>query len=146
MTSDEQRIANLLADYCWHVDRRDVEAVLGLFTPDAAFDLGFGRIHRGRVELRRMYERLDAYTATSHHVAGPRIDLTGDTARVRAALYAFHRRPDNSELHLWGVYLDRLVRVGDSWLIDHRALRASAESGGIPEGGRATRFEPLPRS
>lgn len=146
MSSDEQQINNLLADYCWHVDRRDVESVVALFAPDGTFDLGFGRVHRGVRELREMYERLDVYTATSHHVTSPRIDVRADTATARSGLYAYHRRADDSELQLWGAYLDELRLVDGRWLITHRSLRASAERGGVPEDGRETRFEPLPRA
>jgi ketosteroid isomerase-like protein len=146
VSSDERAVLNLLSDYCWHVDRREVDAVVGLFVPDGVFDLGFGRVHRGHDELRGMYERLDAYTATSHHCTTPRLDLDGDTGTVRSAMYAFHRRPDGSLLHLWGAYLDQVVRTDDGWRFASRALRASAEEGATPEAGRPTRFEHLPRA
>ncbi len=79
VTSDERQVLNLLSDYCWHVDRRDVNAIVALFVPGGVFDLGFGRVHRGHDELRGMYERLDAYTATSHHCTTPRLDLSDET-------------------------------------------------------------------
>jgi ketosteroid isomerase-like protein len=145
VTSDEQQVLNLLSDYCWYVDRRDVDAVVGLFVPDASFDLGFGRVHRGHDELRGMYERLDAYTATSHHCTTPRLDLDGDTGTVRSAMYAFHRHPDGSLLHLWGAYLDEVVRTADGWRFSSRTLRASAEEGATAEADHPTRFEPLTR-
>jgi len=145
VTSDEQQVLNLLSDYCWYVDRRDVEAVVALFEPGATFDLGFGRVHHGHDELREMYERLDAYTATSHHITTPRLDLDADTGSVRSGMYAFHRRQDGSQLHLWGAYLDEVARSEDGWRFATRALRASAEEGAVAEGGRATRFEHLTR-
>jgi ketosteroid isomerase-like protein len=145
VTSDEQQVLNLLSDYCWYVDRRDVDAVVGLFLPDAVFDLGFGRVHRGHDELRRMYERLGAYTSTSHHCTTPRLDLTGGSGTVRSAMYAFHRRTDGSELHLWGAYLDKVKRTADGWRFAARSLRASAERGAVVEGSNPTGFEVLPR-
>lgn len=145
VTSDEQQVLNLLSDYCWYVDRRDVDAVVALFTPTAVFDLGFGRRHRGHDELREMYERLDAYVATSHHCTTPRLDLVADRGTVRSGMYAFHRRPDGSLLHLWGAYLDEVVRTPAGWRFEARAIRASAEEGAVPEAGRPTRFEHLPR-
>jgi ketosteroid isomerase-like protein len=145
MTSDEQQVLNLLSDYCWFVDRRDVEAVVGLFEPDATFDLGFGRVHRGHDGLREMYRRLDDYTATSHHITTPRLELSGTTGSVRSAMYAFHRRQDGSRLHLWGTYLDEIARVGAGWRFTRRTLRASAEEGAVAEEGQATRFEHLLR-
>lgn len=145
MTSDEQQVLNLLSDYCWLVDRRDVGAVVELFTPDASFDLGLGRVHRGWDELRVLYDRLDAYVATSHHCTTPRLDLAGDAGRVRSAMYAFHRRGDLSEMHLWGAYLDEVVRTGDGWRFAARSLRASAEKGTVVEQGNPSAFEVLPR-
>lgn len=145
MTADATRIANILSDYCWFVDRVDIDAVIDLFTRDARFDLGFGRVFSGRDELRRLYERLDVYTGTSHHVTNPRIDVDGDAASARSGIYAYHHRHDGSTLSLWGVYTDELVREGDRWLIRRRALRASLEEGGRPDEDRGAHFERLPR-
>lgn len=145
MTSDEQQVLNLLSDYCWYVDRRDVTAIVSLFAAEGFFDLGFGRVHRGHDELRGMYRRLDAYTATSHHCTTPRLDLHGDSGAVRSAMYAFHRRHDGSVLQLWGAYLDQVVRSPDGWRFAARTLRASAEEGAGVEEGQTSRFEPLPR-
>jgi ketosteroid isomerase-like protein len=145
VTSDEQQVLNLLSDYCWHVDRHDVDAVVALFVPTASFDLGFGRVHRGHDELRAMYGRLDAYTATSHHCTTPRLDLADGSGTVRSAMYAYHRRPDGTELHLWGAYLDEVVRTGAGWRLATRTLRASAERGAVVEHGNPTGFEHLAR-
>jgi uncharacterized protein (TIGR02246 family) len=141
----EADIANLLADYCWYVDRLDVDGVLGLFSEDATFDLGQGRVHSGRDGLRSLYARLDVYAATSHHVSSSRIDVSGDEATARSGLYAYHVRHDGTVMSLWGVYLDDLVRVDGRWLIRSRSLRACAEAGGRPEGDHPTQFELLPR-
>ena len=146
MPSVEVEIANLLSDYCWHVDRLEVGSVLGLFTPEAGFDLGHGRTFTGHAELRRLYQRLDVYAATSHHITNPRIDVRGERATSRAGLYAHHLRRDGSTLRLWGVYLDELVRLDDGWRISYRTLRACDEEGGRPEGDDPTHFERLPRS
>jgi ketosteroid isomerase-like protein len=145
MTSPEVAIAKLLSDYCWYVDRLEVDAVLDLFSGDAVFDLGQGRVYDGRAGLRDLYRRLDVYAATSHHITNPRIDVRGDEATARSGIHAHHVRHDGSTMTLWGVYLDELARVDGSWVITRRALRASAETGGRPEGGAATQFEVLPR-
>jgi ketosteroid isomerase-like protein len=146
MTTARVAIANLLSDYCWYVDRLEVDAVLDLFAADAVFDLGQGRVHAGRSGLRELYRRLDVYAATSHHITNPRIDVQGDRARARSGIYAHHVRHDGTTMTLWGVYLDELVSVDGTWLIERRALRASAETGGRPEGDAATQFAVLPRN
>ena len=106
---------------------------------------GTQRVHQGRESLQLLYERLDVYAATSHHITNPRIEVSGATADVRSGLYAYHRRRDHSDLHLWGIYTDEFRLVDDRWLIATRSLRSSAENGGRPEGDHSTQFEPLPR-
>ncbi|MGX4694852.1 nuclear transport factor 2 family protein [Streptomyces sp. JNUCC 63] len=149
MTTPEQAITRSLADYCDRIDRYDVDGVLALFARDGAYDFGFGRVFRGPDELRTLFSRVEAYRATSHHVGNIAVDVdpSGDTARSRTALYAYHvRRADESEVHVWGQYHDRFVRVGGVWLVQERKLRIAAERGTVPEDGRATLYEPLPRA
>ncbi|MGI5508455.1 nuclear transport factor 2 family protein [Streptomyces sp. CA-106131] len=144
----ERAVRRSLADYCDHVDRYDVPGILALFAPDGWYDLGFGRVFRGPVELRALFSRVEVYRATSHHVSNIVVDVdpAGDAAISRAALYAYHvRREDDSEAHVWGQYHDRFVRAGDRWLVQSRTLRMAAERGTRPEGGRVTLYEPLPR-
>ncbi len=143
----ERAITRVLYDYADRVDRLDVDGVLSCFTPDGEFDFGFGRVFAGQDGLRRLYTRLDMYRATSHHVSNVCIDVDGDTARVRSVLYALHiRREDDSVVHAWGQYLDEFARLDGRWLIRRRAFRASAEMGTVPDEGRETLYEFLPRS
>jgi len=145
-TADERAILNCLSDYCDLIDRFDLEALVGLFAPDGEYDFGFGRIYRGRDRLTELFGRVAVYRATSHHVSNVRIDLDGDRATVRSALYAYHvRSADGSEVHVWGQYLDQFAQVDGRWLIARRALRVAHEKGTRPEGGQATLYEPLPR-
>lgn len=145
MTAPEVAIANLLSDYCWFVDRLEVDSVLALFSEDAVFDLGQGRVHQGHDGLRDLFRRLDVYSATSHHITNPRIDVRGEKATARSGLYAHHVRHDGTTMTLWGVYLDELVQHDGAWCVTHRALRSSAETGGRPESGASTHFALLPR-
>jgi hypothetical protein len=148
VATPEQAITRSLAEYCDRIDRYEVDGVLALFAQDGSYDFGFGRVFRGPDELRTLLSRVEVYRATSHHVGNIVVDVdpSGDTARSRAALYAYHvRRADESEVHVWGQYHDRFVRVGGVWLVQERKLRIAAERGTIPEDGRATLYEPLPR-
>lgn len=145
--ADERAITRTLYDYAHHVDRLDVDAVLSCFTPDAEFDFGFGRIFTGQDGLRALYTRLDMYRVTSHHVSNVCIDVDGDTARVRSVLYALHiRRTDDSLIHAFGQYVDEFARTDGRWLIQGRVFRASAELGTVPDQGRETLYEFLPRA
>jgi ketosteroid isomerase-like protein len=145
--SDDRQILDCLSDYCNYIDRYDVDSLVGLFTSDGAYDFGFGRIFRGQEALRTLFKRVEAHRVTSHHISNTRITQSGDRASVRSALYAYHlRAADETEVHVWGQYLDDFVRIDGRWLIAHRALRVAHEKGTRPEGGHATLYEYLPRA
>lgn len=146
MNGDDRAILNCLSDYCHRIDLLDIDGVVDLFTPDGAYDFGFGRIYRGPGRLRDLFSRVEVYAATSHQVTNVRIDLQGDRATVRSSLYAFHvRAADATEVHVWGEYHDELVRSGERGLIARRALRVAHEKGTRPESGLPTLYEPLAR-
>jgi ketosteroid isomerase-like protein len=142
----DRSIFNLLSDYCDRIDRFDLDGVIALFTPDGTYDFGFGRIYSGPDRLHELFGRVSVYRATSHHISNIHLTIDGDRAMARSALYAYHvRAADASEVHVWGQYADRLVRSGDRWLIERRALRVAHEKGTHPEEGRASLYEYLPR-
>jgi ketosteroid isomerase-like protein len=143
----ERLVLNLLSDYCDRIDRYDIGGVVDLFTDDGIYDFGFGRLYSGHAALRRLFRRVEVYAATSHHISNVHLVVAGDRAAVRSALYAYHvRSADGSEVHVWGQYLDDLVRQGETWRIARRALRVAHEKGTVPEDGRPTLYEPLPRA
>jgi ketosteroid isomerase-like protein len=142
----DRSIANLLSDYCDRLDRFDLDGVVALFTPDGAYDFGFGRVYAGADRLRELFSRVGVYRATSHHISNVHLSVEGDKARARSALYAYHvRAADGSEVHVWGQYADDLVRVDGRWRIARRALRVAHEKGTLPEDGRPSLYEYLPR-
>lgn len=144
---ERDRVARVLFAYADHVDRAQVDPLLALFTTDARFDFGFGRVFEGHEQLGQLFERLALNEATSHHVSNVVVDVEGDEATARSAVYAFHRRAGTGdEVHLWGRYTDRLVRVDGAWLFRERVLRAAAERGLEPEPGRDSFYEPIPRT
>ncbi|HJQ42193.1 MAG TPA: nuclear transport factor 2 family protein [Jatrophihabitantaceae bacterium] len=147
-TSDTERlILNLLSDYCDRIDRYDVDGLVALFTEDGSYDFGFGRLFTGRPALRQLFSRVEVYRATSHHISNVHLVVDGDRATARSALYAFHiRAADGSEVHVWGQYFDDVVMQDGSWRIARRALRVAHEKGTVPEDGRTTLYEPLPRA
>lgn len=145
--STDRAVLNLLSDYCDCVDRYDIGGLLALFTRDATYDFGFGRSYTGHEALRTLFRRVEVYRATSHHISNVHLTVTGDRARVRCALYAYHlRAADASEVHVWGQYHDELRFLDGRWLIARRALRVAHEKGTRPEGGRASLYEYLPRA
>lgn len=145
--ADEAAITRLLYAYCDAVDANRTDEIIALFTPDAIFDFGYGRVYAGPSELTRLFGQLDFYRATSHDLSTVLIDFEDDdTARCRSHVYAVHLRADNgAPVHLWGRYFDVVVRVGEKWAIARRQLRAAAELGAPPVRGRPGRWEPAER-
>ncbi len=143
---DRTLITDTLHAYCDRVDRSDLDALLDLFTDDAELDMGHGATATGP-ELRPfVIERIRRWTTTQHHcstITVARYD--GATASTVSYLYVFHDDPGRDEtLHLWGRYLDELVKEQGSWRIRRRRLRVAGArrtaSSPLPD-----RFEPFPR-
>ena len=144
---DEAAITRLLYAYCDAVDANRTADIVGLFTADAVFDFGYGRLYTGPAELAGLFGQLDSYSATSHDLSAVVIEFDDDdTARCRSHVYAFHLRADTgAPVHLWGRYSDVVVRSGGTWAIARRQLRAAAELGAPPAPGRPGRWEPVDR-
>jgi|ERR1700722_12870689 len=142
---DRVAITRLLCAYCDAVDANQTEEIIALFTAEAVFDIGYGRIYTGHAELATLFRQLDRYRATSHDLSTVVIDFDDDdTARCRSHVYAFHLRADDgAPVHLWGRYRDVVVRTDGEWAIARRRLRAAAELGATPADGRPGRWEPI---
>src|SRR3984885_13808920 len=143
-SADEAAITRLLYAYCDAVDANRIDEIVALFTPDAVFDLGYGRVYTGPADLARVFGQLGFYRATSHDLSTVVIDFDDDdTARCRSHVYAFHLRADTgAPVHLWSRYRDVVVRAGAAWAIASRQLRAAAELGAPPAPGQPGRWEP----
>jgi ketosteroid isomerase-like protein len=130
----------VLADWAWHLDHGDYDAVVALFTEDALFVTG-GVELRGRSEIKNRYtERVVART-TRHTYSGLRVspadddtpagqaDPDGRPARVRARStwvnFAVNAPAPTDDV---GVYLvadfhDVLIRCEDRrWRISERRI------------------------
>jgi ketosteroid isomerase-like protein len=144
---DVADVTRLLYDYCEYVDANRQADVLDLFTDDAVYDHGHGRVFRGQAELAELFRALDANDATSHHLSNVSVSFTAEGAALcRSYVYAYHRRRESgAEVHLWGRYVDTLVRVGLSWRIRSRSLLAAAERGVEPDPGWSSRYQLIAR-
>jgi 3-phenylpropionate/cinnamic acid dioxygenase small subunit len=120
---DHAAIANLLARYCLALDLDDVDAWIGLFTPDASFEV-FGRSFAGHEGLRKMM----AGAPGGLHLGGPPVVemVDADTARTTQNLL-FVDRADGATRS--AVYHDQLRRTPDGWRIASRRCRFI-----VPEG------------
>jgi 3-phenylpropionate/cinnamic acid dioxygenase small subunit len=126
---ETNRIHRLLSDYAYYLDMNLPDELAALFTEDCyvAYGPDFGA--EGRAAYRETLDGIGTFfAATSHHVSNIVVDFGPgrDTARVRSALYAWHRytreRPDG---HFFGQYHDDLVRTDDGWRFARRELRAA---------------------
>lgn len=127
----------LVAAYAAAVDRRDLEALCGLFLPDATLAVRRGdrapEVHRGHAGLADAIAMLEAFEATLHEVSSVAVerDEDGATASGTAVCVAHHvrRREDGDprdadDLILHGRYSDRFARDEDgAWRFASRELR-----------------------
>jgi hypothetical protein len=111
LPADHQAIIALLAKYCVLLDLVDTDGWVGLFTPDATFEID-GRTHRGHDGLRRLIRTARRGTHLANH---PVIEPVGpDRVRtVRNALFV--NRHTGSLRHT--LYRDEIVRNADGWRI-----------------------------
>ncbi len=125
---DEKAIRDLLAAYCFCVDRSDADAFVELFSEDGVCDRG----PWGRLEGRRAlhdYVRAAAGGKTSrevkvrHFCANEVISIAGDTATARCYVLAMNAAPTPPASLVIGHYEDELVKAGGRWRIKSRCLR-----------------------
>jgi ketosteroid isomerase-like protein len=144
------QIDAVLADWAWHLDHGDYDAVAGLFTEDALFITGAVEL-RGRAAISRRYTERVAARSTRHTYSGLRVSPVecdqepgtaswgaagqagGWPARVRArstwVSYAVNATAptDSGPADDVGVYLvadfdDVLVSCDERWLISERRI------------------------
>jgi ketosteroid isomerase-like protein len=125
--------------YCRGVDRCDYDLLIDLFTSDAVFDYGHGRVTQGHEALAALFrEATGRYTSTSHHCSTVAFhEIDGDYARTTSYIYAFHddSRADR-QVHIWGCYEDQWRNEDVRWRISERKVRVA--------GFRTTSSDELP--
>ena len=70
----------MLADWAWHLDHGDFDAVAELFTEDALFITGAVEL-RGRSAIKSRYTERLVVRSTRHTYSGLRVGPAGDDAR-----------------------------------------------------------------
>jgi uncharacterized protein (TIGR02246 family) len=119
---DVRAVERVLLDYFDGVDRRDPEAAVSVFAPDARAEIMTGKVLEGRDRIGRALGRvLVRYARTSHHPTNSRVEIDGDEAVLRCYVYAYHRMDTGDVWHLWARLYDRMERRdGRWWIVDHR--------------------------
>lgn len=129
-----EQIRDVIARYNHAGDRGRLDALVACFCEDGVLELPDLPALRGREAIERhlaaVVRELAANTERAtlrHHVASVRIELAGaDAADAWACFSVF------TEIGLdhWGGYRDRLVRVGDAWLLANRRVRVDGAAPG----------------
>lgn len=117
-------IKELTARYCYHVSRKEGDAVVELFTDDGVLDgssAGMGRIE-GREALVAFYRpAVTQAEETLPFIQNHIIDVNGDDATGTCALEARFSRGGRS-ITVAGHYEDTYRRVDGRWLFAERKL------------------------
>ncbi len=122
IADDHAEIRNLLARYCVYLDLDDADGWIGLFTPDAVYQV-YGREFVGHDGLRA----ITTGAPGGFHLGGPVvIDLEGDVARTTRNLL-FVERATGAARH--AVYDDTLVRTSQGWRIERCRCRFHTADG-----------------
>ncbi|MEL1249796.1 nuclear transport factor 2 family protein [Aurantiacibacter gilvus] len=135
---DQLAIQRVITDYSAHLDARDYDGYVGLFTEDGVWANGNTR-REGQDEIREMLTGLfgevpDDFVNTSsfHQISNFEIDVEGDTASAKSRFIFVMRGEGGAPTNeLSGQYHDRLVRTEDGWKIaervDHTVMPTSEE-------------------
>ena len=114
--------------YAAAADRRDADAFLAVFTPDARLTVcdGDGRETRGTIaghdELRAIPDRLGRWERTFHLLGQSAYEHHGDHATGEVHCVAHHLR-DGTDMVMFIRYADRYVTVGGTWQIAERRVQ-----------------------
>ena len=145
--ADYSEIRNLVASLGVLVDRRDWETLKELFMPTVDVDYSslFGgspeRIHRDAL-IGTWEAFLPRFHATEHLIGIPAIEMTGDLARARAPVVAWHfiedglkKAESRAGAKKWvvgGHYDIGCEKTADGWQIASLKLDAVWQEGSPP--------------
>lgn len=124
--SDRLEIQDLLARYSDAIDRRDLDALDALFTPDAVVDYTEFGGPRGDLATIKSFlaEVLPLHAGHYHLVGSTVIDLADDEASVRSICHnpmILDEGERGRRLYLCGLwYRDAMVRTAAGWRIRER--------------------------
>lgn len=118
----ELRIRSTLARYNLAGDRGRIEELAATFVPGGILESPAWRLE-GREAIIAELRRLSASTSPSltrvrHHLTTSAIDIV---ASDRAEAISYFMVVTDIGLDHSGSYRDRLLRVGDDWLFEHRS-------------------------
>ena len=113
---DELAVRDLVARYCDAVCRRDAAAWVATWADDCTWDLGGGRVTRGRDAALALWQSaLTRYPWVAQLAPTGTVQVDGDTATGSWWVLELNRLADGTgALHL-GHYDDEYARTPDGW-------------------------------
>jgi ketosteroid isomerase-like protein len=122
---DEKAIRELLAAYCYCLDRGDVDAFVQLFTEDCVWDGGpWGRAEGRRALRESKTSTVGTSAVKSRHLSSNEIiSVTGDTAVARSYVLVMNVAQSPPVPLVLGCYEDQFAKSGGRWLFKSRSLR-----------------------
>jgi ketosteroid isomerase-like protein len=135
-TEDELAIRNLLARYGDAVCRRDASAWIATWAPDCTWDLGRGRVTRGREATLALWrESIAKYPWVAQLPASGVVELIDGQVRGTWYVLELNRLPDGSGVMHLGHYRDSYVRTEDGWRFGtrrfHLVYRGGMDAGTV---------------
>jgi hypothetical protein len=124
LTAREQ-IRDTLARYNLAGDRGRYDEMVGCFAPDGVLVIVGSAEHQGRDAMRRFFAGVGGaahpdLTQMRHCVTNLVIDMESSEG---AAASSYFQVITDIGLDHWGRYRDRLVPVGDRWLLTERSVK-----------------------
>ena len=132
---DRAEIEDLMARYLFALDYNDLDTFIATFTDDAVFDFARGRIEgkdailaavKGfKTRIGELYKDEDGNPAVLRHVlAHAAIRVEGDRAWTRSQWFEMANDGPGKSLKMgtFGIYEDKLERVGGRWLFSERRI------------------------
>ena len=122
-------IRSLFVTYGQHLDSKDWDAYIQVFTEDIEFVAQIGVV-KGRSAIRELFDRTLKEVPQAFHVfSEPTIDVDGDAARTESMwMYVRTGRAGAPEVLQFGRYRDTLVRSDGRWFISRREITRAAGS------------------
>lgn len=121
--SDRFEIIDLLTAYCSAIDKKEINALDLIFTPDARID--YSKAGGPNTDLKTIKKFLKENLGDlprQHLISNHQIKMHGDIAEVRCLCYnPLELPPHGEEIMLWGLwYNDKCVRTQDGWKIKEK--------------------------